>query len=97
MMRASVAFVLSLVTLALGGLGAVPVQGATASAPRSSGIVYLFSGMVWPLFDSTAGTGVEQMMRQLMAVGVHTEVYGPGDCEKAVDSYLSEKCPRIIA
>jgi hypothetical protein len=93
MMRASVAFALSLVTLALGGLGAVPVQGAAASAPRSSGIVYLFSGMVWPLLDSTAGTGVEQMMRQFMAVGVQAEVYGPGDWEKAVDSYLASDAP----
>jgi pimeloyl-ACP methyl ester carboxylesterase len=86
-LRRALLFGLVVTLAAFSGAGASRAENATTE--RSPGAVYLFSGMVWPIFDSTHGTGVEEMMQRIRAFGVQAEVGAPGDWERAADAFLA--------
>jgi hypothetical protein len=63
-------------------------QSIGRNPPSSPGEVFLFSGLVWPIFDSTAGSGSEVLMQRIEASGVRAELNEPTQWETAVKDFL---------
>lgn len=66
-----------------------------ATAPQWKGSIYLFSGWVIPFFDSTAGTGIEDISNALRARGVKTEVDNPDYWQTAADQLIASYDPSL--
>ncbi len=69
-----------------------PITHAQSREPSTSpspGIVFLFSGLVWPLFDSTAGSGSEAIMQRIEARGVRAQLNDPAHWEKAANDFVA--------